>query len=491
MSGTCCVRWRDAAHVSREDWDGTPSWAVGVVYTGYAMNPMPIRGDWVGKVVDGKFPLIEWLGGSDAGGVFVSEISRPSDSSMPGAQSQQVAIKLIPASAEAQDRLAMWVLGATLNHPHLLRILKSGRADVDDVSVFYVVTELAEEVLSQILPERTLTGDETREMLVPILDALSYLHEQGWVHGHVKPSNIFVVGNEVKLSSDGLLEAGKSTADLATNDIHNAPEAASGAVTAASDMWSLGVTLVEALTQQQPVWDSASNREPEIPGSLPRPFAEIARECLHVDPARRYTVDDVRAEMEEQSEPAGVPTSSTEASPKDVPQQEHRISRTLPSKMPLIPLIIGVVLLVAIVIGLRIHAHKTQSAPLDTEKTMGAPPAEPGPNPSTPAVAPGGAEQGAALNRPEAEASSGALNTIHGKVTVEVRVRVNPTGAVTDAQFASHGPSAYFARVAMEAARQWTFKPPKQNGQAVASTWLLRYEFRRSGQDATAKQMNP
>ena len=45
-------------------------------------------------------------------------------------------------------------------------------------------------------------------MLEPILDALSYIHANGYVHGHLKPSNILVVENEVKLSSDGLIPAG-------------------------------------------------------------------------------------------------------------------------------------------------------------------------------------------------------------------------------------------------------------------------------------------
>ena len=39
------------------------------------MNPVPIRGSLVGQVIDGRFSLIEWVGGSGTSGVFLTEIS--------------------------------------------------------------------------------------------------------------------------------------------------------------------------------------------------------------------------------------------------------------------------------------------------------------------------------------------------------------------------------------------------------------------------------
>ena len=159
--------------------------------------------------------------------------------------------------------------------------------------------------------------------------------------------------------------------------------------------------------------------------------------------------------------------------------------------MPLVPLIVGLVLLVLIVIGLRIHNRKTETAPLDAEKTVQAPPAEPNAGTPLAETTPGGTQKGAALKRVMQDVSSTASNTIHGTLKVAVRVNVDATGAVTNAEFASHGPSAYFARMALESARNWTFQPPMQSGKAVASTWLLHYAFRRGGTDATAEQKAP
>lgn len=131
------------------------------------------------------------------------------------------------------------------------------------------------------------------------------------------------------------------------------------------------------------------------------------------------------------------------------------------------------------------RSHKTQTAPLQTETIKQAPPAEPEAQVPAPSGATTGSAKGEVLNRVMPEVSRQASSTIHGTVTVVVRDTVDPSGSVTNAEFALHGPSAYFARIAMDSARNWKFRPPVQNGQAVASTWLLRYKFRRDGVDVT------
>jgi serine/threonine protein kinase len=144
------------------------------------MNIAVVRNDWVGQTVDGGFLLLEWLGGAESGGVFRTELQGP--------EVRKAAIRLIPADAEnAQSRLDGWGQATKLSHPHLVRIFDSGRWQNDDVELLYVVTEYAEETLAQVIPERPLTAEEAGEMLNPILDALSYLHAQGLVHGHINP----------------------------------------------------------------------------------------------------------------------------------------------------------------------------------------------------------------------------------------------------------------------------------------------------------------
>jgi TonB family protein len=449
------------------------------------MNAVLIRGDWVGQLIDERYPLLEWLGGSGGSAVFLTELA--------GEGSQRVAIKLLPVSPRAEDRFSRWAAAASLSHPRLGRILHYGRAEVENVTLVYVVTEHAEEILSQIIPDRSLSADEARAMLNPVLDALEYLHKSGFVHGHLKPSNILVIENEIKLSSDSLLPVGKPAPELLTNDIHIAPETASNPVATPADIWSLGMTLVEALTQQLPIWDVASDAEPIIPTSVPPPFSDIARNCLHTDPARRCRLTEIRDLLETE------PAAAAPAPPPLSLRQPTLDDKELPSKRPLIALALGLMLLVTIIIAFQMHSRKkTDTAPLSTETTLQPQAAEPDSTlaateaqrtaPSgtaTPAVGSQPAS-GDVLIRDIPQIPHSASSTIHGTVVVVVRVSVDATGVVTDAKFASEGPSAYFARRAIDSARNWKFKPSQQRGDRSAPhTWLLHYRFRRDGVEVT------
>lgn len=466
----------------------------GLVYTEKAMNAVAIRGDWVGQVIDGRYPLLEWLGGSGTSGTYLTELD--------GLGSRKAAIKLFPSSPSAEDRFAGWAAAAQLSHPHLAHIHHFGRAEVDSCPVVYLVTDLAEELLSQIVPERCLSPDEARQMLAPVLDVLGYLHNEGYVHGHLKPSNILVVENEIKLSCDGLIVAGKTAPELITNDIFVAPEVASGPISQRADIWSLGITLVEALTQELPIWDVAGDAEPILPASVPEPFAEIARKCLQPDPSHRCSLGEIRALLE--GKPKFV--SARQTAPTQPPPQlrEPIAEKPLPSRMPYLPLIIGVVLLVAIIVGLRMHSRNTKAVPPQTQAANQPAPAEPDSNaesvqpesatptahskpdaasPTPPAI---GSGSGEVLNRDIPDVSPRASNTIHGTVSVVVRVNVGSDGLVTSADYATRGPSAYFARIAMDSARNWKFKPAQESGRA-ANSWLLHYKFRRDGTDVVPK----
>ena len=432
------------------------------------MNAVSIRGDWVGRSIGGKYPLLAWLGGSNSSGVFLTELVNSGHD--PGsAEASKAVIRLIPATAKSEDRLAIWNSAIALSHPHLERVLHAGHAEVDEIPVIFVVTEVAEEALAQILPERPLNAKETRDMLASILEALDYLHHKGFVHGCLKPSNILVIENEVKLSSDALLLSGKSTLDGPSADIHNAPELAENSARPSADIWALGVTIVEAMTQESPIWDAASDAEPEVPDSIPRPFAQIVHLCLQVNPAQRCTLEDIRALLE------GKPLRAAQ-SDLHSPHPHRLAQKETPRRIPLIPLIVGLILLIAIIIGLQMHSRRTQTAPLATEATRQAPPTEPSAPPPT--------TSSTILTRNIPPIPRSASRTIHGTIAVTVLVKVDPSGR-TAAELAERGPSAYFARIALESARKWEFKPAQQSGKPVTSTWLLHYAFRRDGVDVS------
>jgi TonB family protein len=259
---------------------------------------------WEGQIVDGRFPLRQYLGGSDHSAVFLTEHGE--------GDRVKAAIKLIPADpANAEIQLSRWKHAAQLFHPHLLRLFEMGHCELDHVALLYLVMEYAAENLSQILPQRPLTPEETRDVFVPVLDALACVHRQGFVLGHLKPSNVMAVGDKIRLSTDGLLRMSETLRVLKPG-AYDPPESSSGRLSPASDVWSLGMTLVETLTQRVPVWDRMGHGDPILPKSLPSPYFDIARNCLRRDPSQRCTIADISARVGPAS---AVPLAAAVAAP--------------------------------------------------------------------------------------------------------------------------------------------------------------------------------
>jgi TonB family protein len=84
-----------------------------------------------------------------------------------------------------------------------------------------------------------------------------------------------------------------------------------------------------------------------------------------------------------------------------------------------------------------------------------------------------------------------AVRSIQGKVNVRIRVEVDASGAVSNASFDSAGPSKYFAKMALQAAQQWKFKPAQMDGRAVPSVWILHFLFTQDGADVTPTESTP
>jgi TonB family protein len=76
-----------------------------------------------------------------------------------------------------------------------------------------------------------------------------------------------------------------------------------------------------------------------------------------------------------------------------------------------------------------------------------------------------------------------ARQTIQGHVRVSVRVVVDKEGKVLSARADDPGPSRYFERIAMDAARKWTFPPVDDRARRLE---LVRFEFARQGTKARA-----
>jgi TonB family protein len=477
---------------------------------GVIMHTSVLGSSWVGQQIEDRLTLQEWLGSTDIGDVFRTELP----------ESKRAAILVASAENEgAAERLRDWEAAAELNHPHILRAFECGRAQVEGSDVVYLVTELPDEALGQVLPERALTADETGEMLGPILEALAYLHARGLVHGHVEPANVLVVGDQLKLSADGLQAMGSVRRRNDRPRIYEAPETGSGAVTAAADVWSLGITLIEALTQQGPRWMRSSGRDPLVPVTVPEPFAEIARRCLRVDPAQRCTLAEINAILHPAAaipEPmlaAGAVTATSVIAAEEIgPAQEaggesmrsavpeaQAFRRSLRSveeeepgrRFPIAMVMSAAVLLFMLIMGIFAYSHRAAPAAgaADESGESGTPQAakaiKPLPQPSGPTV------KGQVAERVVPEIPERVSQGIRGNVNVKVKLVVDHAGAVMNASIESAGRSRYFDNQALEAARKWRFRPAKIHGVAASSVWELRFDFKNDGTNVTPVELRP
>jgi TonB family protein len=492
---------------------------------------------WEGQIVNGEFPLLRFLGGSEPCAVFLTERHD-------GERLVKAAIKLIAAAPENGElQLSRWQQAAGLSHPHLIPLYEMGRFELGGVPLVYVVMECAEENLAQVLPDRPLTPDEARAMLESALDVLAYVHRKGFVHGHIKPHNIMASGDQLKVSSDGLRRAGELLDGLGYQDPYDAPENARGIIpiaqtmSPAGDVWSLGMTLVETLTQNLPVTRTAEQQDPPVPQTLPEPFLDIARHCLLRHPERRWTVAQIATRLEGRAPVPQDRIMPPQAhTPVLAPQPIARQSRpSAKYRRYEVPIAVGFVLvLAAILVGprlLRRHSEApqvpvaTDERPLvptaprnvapspqeDPIKSSGPSVAEeeqsskaPVPVPASihpetiheeePPVAKllaGSLVHGEVAHQVTPEVLQSARDSIRGTVRVSVKVNVDRSGNVEDAELESPGPSKYFARAALQAAELWKFKPPKVAGRGVLSSWTLQFEFTRDETAVFATQEMP
>jgi serine/threonine protein kinase len=480
---------------------------------------------WVGQVIDGKFRLGEFVGGDDDSAVFLTDY----DSS----DVRKAAIKLVQAdSPEAEGLLSRWRHAAKLSHPHMIRLLDMGRGELDGAAVLYVVMEYAEEDLSSVIARRPLAPAEARAILGPVVDALAYVHNKGFVHCRIKPANIMAENDRLKISSDGLCRIGEFSGSAGKPGAYDPPEAAGGRISPAGDVWSLGMTLCEALTQRLPVWERTNQAEPALPSTLPAEFLDLARHCLRRDPQLRWSVADIAVRL--------LPNAPTP--PKQIvrgAQYSLARRRFVGTAAP-----IGLALL-AILAAVRVFNHHSRTEPAhvvaaaetpkqpeaqpranaavqpkpEKEPTLGeatasvakptppiaSPPAskpveQPSPksvvaNTAAPTAAPARSKMAAPTQPASTVASSSdvvrgkvvkqflpdasqkARDTIRGKVRISVNVQVDESGRVTAAAFDAPGPSQYFADRALAAAKLWLFAPAKMDGHNVPSEWVLRFEI--------------
>jgi serine/threonine-protein kinase len=245
------------------------------------------------QIIAGRYRLIELIGSGGAGRVYRArdEVS-----------GKDVALKLwsteLARSAQAYERFVREArVASSLRHPNLVEAYDFS-ADMG-----YMVMELMQGSLSDRLAGDEVLGERAvRRMALDVLAGLELAHQRGIVHRDVKPANIFFdARGTAKLGDFGvahLLDLGQTqTGGLIGTLAYMAPEQITGApLTIGADLYSLGVTVFEALVGAPPF------RGPDFvaqhlgePPPLPTEIAEITpgwdpvlARLLAKNPSERY-----------------------------------------------------------------------------------------------------------------------------------------------------------------------------------------------------------
>jgi serine/threonine protein kinase len=238
-----------------------------------------------------------------------------------------------PGNATAVERREIELRAlAQLSHPNLITLYDANIVAADPA---FLVTELViGPNLATRLTDGPLPEDLVRTVGTQIAEALAYVHASGMVHRDVKPANI-LLGTDgptpetatirARLSDFGIVrvleDARMTSAELTLGTAYYlAPEQARGAdVTAAADVYSLGLVLIEMLTGERsfdgPMHEAMAarlSRGPHIPAGLPQPWPGLLAAMTQLDPAARPTAAEV-------AESLRMSTSTFAAAPVPVP----------------------------------------------------------------------------------------------------------------------------------------------------------------------------
>ncbi|WP_280266718.1 serine/threonine-protein kinase [Nocardia wallacei] len=184
-------------------------------------------------------------------------------------------------------------------HPAIVKIFNfvTHRAG-DGASCGYIVMEYIggrslKTVLDMHAPRRMPVA-EAIAYVMEILPALDYLHSFGLAYNDLKPDNIMVSEDEVKLIDLGAVAARQSGGSLYGTQGYQAPEYTTTGPTIASDIYTVGRTLA-ALTLDLPT-DRRGRKLPGLPSPDREPvlrrypsFERLLRRATHPDPAQRFS----------------------------------------------------------------------------------------------------------------------------------------------------------------------------------------------------------
>ncbi len=251
-------------------------------------------------VVDGRYRVLDRVGSGGMAEVYCAQDLQ---------LGRKVALKILyrrfAEDREFVERFRREASSAAgLQHQHVVSVYDRGEYD----GTYYIAMEYLEgrSLKTIIRQEAPLDPDRAVDLTIQILRAARFAHRRGIIHRDLKPHNVIVdEEGRAKVTDFGIARAGASdmtqTGSIMGTAQYLSPEQAQGmAVSAASDLYSIGIILYELLTGRVPFEGESAvtialkqvNERPTPPtvyNSAVTPELEaVVMRALEKEPARRF-----------------------------------------------------------------------------------------------------------------------------------------------------------------------------------------------------------
>jgi serine/threonine protein kinase/Tfp pilus assembly protein PilF len=248
---------------------------------------LPAADEFIGSRI-GVYRLSSEIGRGGMGAVFLADRAD-------GEFSQKVAIKLIKRGMDSDFIVRRFKherqILASFEHPYIARLLDGGTTA--DGIPYFVMEHIEGETLYQYCDKHKLDLRARLKLFQKICSALSYAHERQIIHRDIKPSNILInkYGNP-KLLDFGIakvldpnlihesLNPTASIMRMMTPDYASPEQVRGDEITAASDIYSLGILLYELLTGHRP-YNFTGRALHEVSRVICEVLPKLPSDCVH------------------------------------------------------------------------------------------------------------------------------------------------------------------------------------------------------------------
>jgi eukaryotic-like serine/threonine-protein kinase len=278
----------------------------------------------IGTIVEGRYRIVSRLGSGGMADVYCAE-----DQQLGRRVALKVLYRRFAEDQEFVERFRREASSAAgLQHQHVVSVYDRGEWD----GTYWIAMEYLDgrSLKRLIQDEGPLAPERAVELTIQILRAARFAHRRGVIHRDLKPHNVIIDDEDrAKVTDFGIARAGASdmtqTGSIMGTAQYLSPEQAQGhAVSAQSDIYSVGIILYEMLTGRVPFEGESAVTialkqvsEQAVPPSQLNPAVTPALEAvvmraLAKDPAQRYPdADAFIAALQGQEVPAAPPTEAT------------------------------------------------------------------------------------------------------------------------------------------------------------------------------------